>query len=37
MTEPIYFEMIKQKTASLIATSCELGAITTSSLKRTEN
>ncbi len=34
MTEPIYFEMIKQKTASLIASSCELGAITTSGLKK---
>ncbi len=30
MTEEIYFDMISQKTASLIATSCELGAITTS-------
>jgi len=30
MTEEIYFDMINQKTASLIATSCELGAITTS-------
>ena len=30
MTEDIYFDMIKQKTASLIASSCELGAITTS-------
>ena len=30
MTEDIYFDMINQKTASLIATSCELGAITTS-------
>ena len=30
MTEEVYFEMIGQKTASLIATSCELGAITTS-------
>ncbi len=30
MTEPIYYDMINQKTASLIATSCELGAITTS-------
>ncbi len=30
MTENIYFDMIKQKTASLIASSCELGAITTS-------
>jgi len=30
MTEPVYYDMINQKTASLIATSCELGAITTS-------
>jgi octaprenyl-diphosphate synthase len=30
MTEEVYFDMIGQKTASLIATSCELGAITTS-------
>ncbi|MBT5355416.1 MAG: polyprenyl synthetase family protein [Candidatus Marinimicrobia bacterium] len=30
MTEPIYYEVIKQKTASLISASCELGAITTS-------
>jgi octaprenyl-diphosphate synthase len=29
MTESVYFDMIKQKTASLIATSCELGSITT--------
>ncbi len=29
MTESVYFDMIRQKTASLIATSCELGAITT--------
>ncbi len=29
MTEDVYFDMIGQKTASLIATSCELGAITT--------
>ena len=29
ITEVVYFEMIGQKTASLIATSCELGAITT--------
>ena len=29
MTEEVYFEIIGQKTASLIATSCELGAITT--------
>ena len=27
--EEVYFEIIRQKTASLIATSCELGAITT--------
>ena len=33
MTENIYFEMVKQKTASLIATSCELGALTTSKKK----
>lgn len=30
MTKAVYFDMINQKTASLIATSCELGAITTS-------
>ena len=29
MDEATYFNMIGQKTASLIATSCELGAITT--------
>ena len=29
MDEDVYFDMINQKTASLIATSCELGAITT--------
>ena len=29
MDEATYFDMIRQKTASLIATSCELGAITT--------
>ena len=29
MDEDTYFDMIGQKTASLIATSCELGAITT--------
>ena len=33
MTENIYFDMIRQKTASLIATSCELGAITTTKMK----
>ena len=30
MTKAVYFDMINQKTASLIAASCELGAITTS-------
>jgi len=34
MNKKIYFEMINQKTASLIATSCELGAITTSKTKK---
>jgi len=34
MTEPVYYDMIKQKTASLIATSCELGAITTKKLDK---
>ena len=34
MTEDVYFEMISQKTASLIATSCELGAITTTKKKK---
>ena len=33
MNEEVYFDMIGQKTASLIATSCELGAITTSKKK----
>ena len=33
MDEATYFEMIKQKTASLIATSCELGAITSTKNK----
>lgn len=33
MNEEVYFEMINQKTASLIATSCELGAITTTKTK----
>tara|TARA_B100000315_G_scaffold47101_1_gene41888 strand:+ start:14069 stop:15055 length:987 start_codon:yes stop_codon:yes gene_type:complete len=31
MTEKIYFQMIKDKTAALISTSCELGALTSSS------
>lgn len=34
MTEDIYFTMINQKTASLIATSCELGALTTTKSKK---
>lgn len=29
ITEDVYYDMIRQKTASLLATSCELGAITT--------
>ena len=33
MSENVYFDMIKQKTASLIACSCELGAITTKKKK----
>ena len=33
MNEEVYFDMINQKTASLIATSCELGAITTTKTK----
>ena len=33
MDEATYFKMIKQKTASLIATSCELGAITSTKNK----
>ena len=33
MTEEVYFDMIGQKTASLLATSCELGAITTTKKK----
>ena len=34
MTETVYYKMINQKTASLIATSCELGAITTDKLDK---
>ena len=30
MTEKVYYDMINKKTASLISTSCELGAITSS-------
>jgi len=34
MNEEVYFDMINQKTASLIATSCELGAITTTKARK---
>ena len=34
MTKNIYYDMINQKTASLISSSCELGAITTSKLDK---
>ncbi len=33
MTEAIYFKMISRKTASLISTACQLGAITSSNKK----
>lgn len=33
-TEEIYFDLIRQKTASLIASGCELGALTTSKSKK---
>ncbi|MBC8323425.1 MAG: polyprenyl synthetase family protein [Candidatus Marinimicrobia bacterium] len=33
MTEDVYYDMIYQKTASLISTSCEIGAITASKEK----
>ena len=33
-SEKIYFNLIRQKTASLIATGCELGALTTSKSKQ---
>ncbi len=33
MTEDVYYDMIYQKTASLISTSCEIGAITASENK----
>ena len=33
MPKNVYYDMINQKTASLIAASCELGAITTTKLK----
>lgn len=34
MTEEVYFDMIYQKTASLMSTSCELGAITSTGKDR---
>ena len=34
MTKKVYYEMIYQKTASLVSTSCELGAITSSGQER---
>jgi len=37
MTKEVYYNMINQKTASLIAASCELGALTTSRTKRDRN
>ena len=37
MTKEVYYDMINQKTASLIAASCELGALTTSRKKRDRN
>ena len=33
-SEEIYFDLIRQKTASLLATGCELGALTTSKSKQ---
>ncbi|MED5266414.1 MAG: polyprenyl synthetase family protein [Candidatus Neomarinimicrobiota bacterium] len=37
MTEKVYYDMINKKTASLISTSCELGAITSSGNKNDRN
>jgi octaprenyl-diphosphate synthase len=37
ITEEVYYEVIRQKTASLIATCCEAGAISVDSLDQTEN
>ena len=34
MTKKVYYEMIYQKTASLVSTSCELGAITSTGQER---
>ena len=37
MTEKVYYDMINKKTASLISTSCELGAITSSNKSSDRN
>lgn len=37
ITEEVYYEVIRQKTASLIATCCEAGAISVDALDQTEN
>ncbi len=37
ITEEIYYEVIRQKTASLIATCCEAGAISVDRMDQTEN
>tara|TARA_B100001179_G_scaffold210233_1_gene176714 strand:+ start:490 stop:1479 length:990 start_codon:yes stop_codon:yes gene_type:complete len=37
MTEKVYYDMINKKTASLISTSCELGAITSSKKRNDRN
>ena len=37
ITEEVYYEVIRQKTASLIATCCEAGAISVDRLDQTEN
>lgn len=37
ITEEVYYEVIRQKTASLIATCCEAGAISVDRMDQTEN
>lgn len=37
ITEAVYYEVIRQKTASLIATCCEAGAISVDRMDQTEN
>ena len=37
ITEEVYFEVIRKKTASLIATCCEAGAISVNALEQREN